>query len=344
MCPARSARKRLLHGLLKSAEPSIRWRTRVRVLGEKRESPAIRRLEAAIRASPRVGALLTEARRPHQVGKFGGVYRYWQGSHWALASLADIGYPRADPALAPILNRALGMWTQSRYDRTVDLPEGERGRTYLGVPRVRGRYRRCASQQGNALRYSILLGTPDDRSRKIADWLERWQWQDGGWNCAMSTDAHVSSFMETLTPMRGLAAFADATGSEAARRAAVRASEVFLERRLSKRLKDGRLMRADFARLHYPLYWHYDILGGLIGMLETGRLSDPRCRDPLDWLEEREVASGGWPVDARYYAVSPTYRHGGEYVDWGAPGPRRMNEWVTTEALAVLSGAGRLDA
>jgi hypothetical protein len=101
------------------------------------------------------------------------------------------------------------------------------------------------------------------------------------------------------------------------------------------------VMRSDFLRLHYPLYWHYDVLGGLKGLAELDLLTDPRCQEALDWLESRELPSGGWPADARYYRVSPSYRFGCEYVDWGAPDPSRANPWVTTDALYVLRVAGR---
>ena len=275
---------------------------------------------------------------------FGGIYRYWQGSHWVLASLADLGYPAGDPALAPFLDRALSMWTDPRYDRTFRATP-ETAKSYpKGVPLLRGRYRRCASQQGNALLYAVRLGPLDERAHRLARLLQRWQWDDGGWNCSRSPDAHTSSFMETLTPMRGLAAYAARAGSTSARRAAERAAEVFLERRLFRRRSDGRVMRPDFVRLHYPLYWHYDVLGGLKGMAEVGRLDDPRCREALDWLEERELPAGGWPADARYYRVSREYRFGAEFVDWAAPGQGRRNDWVTTDALYVLRAAGRLAA
>src|SRR6202030_86906 len=108
-------------------------------------------------------------------------------------------------------------------------------RSAEGVPIIQGRYRRCGSQQGNAL-YSITrLGLADKRSDKLAERLMHWQWPDGGWNCDRNPTAHVSSFNESLHPMLGLAAHADRTGDEAARKAALNAAEIFLCRRLYKR-------------------------------------------------------------------------------------------------------------
>ncbi len=234
------------------------------------------------------------------------------------------------------------MWTRPDYDRTVRVTAATARRPQRGVPILNGRYRRCASQQGNALLYASRLARAEEPAQHLADLLARWQWDDGGWNCSRSASAHVSSFMETLTPMRGLAAYSTATGSSKSLSAARRAAEIFLERRLFRRRKDGSVMRPRFLELHYPLYWYYDVLGGLKGMAEVGRINDPRCTEALDWLEGRELPSGGWPADGRFYHVSSAYEHGAEYVDWGAPSRTRANDWVTTDALFVLQAAGRL--
>ena len=95
--------------------------------------------------------------------------------------------------------------------------------------------------------------------------------------------------------MRGLAAYSATmrgTESDAARAAALRAAEVLLIRRLAYRVTTGELIHPEFAKLHYPLYWHYDVLGGLKGMADLGLLSDERCADALDLLESLRV--GRW--------------------------------------------------
>ena len=339
-----SRRRAEVQRLLRSPEPSVRWRTRVRVLGEEPADLRASRLEEQVRTSPRARRLLTHQASPLRDGTSRGIYHYWQGLHWALASLADIGYPAHDPALEPALNRTLAYWTQERYDRL--LPDDGTGSTIArdGVVVIRGRPRRCASIHGNALLYASRLGVNDARTRHLADLIVRWQWPDGGWNCDRDPAARVSSFMETLLTMRGLAAYAAVRRSSGARAAARRASEVFLSRRLFRRARDGKVMRPDFLRFHYPLYWHYDVLGGLKGLAEVGGLGDARCSEALDWLESRELPTGGWPADRRYYRVSGSFEGSCEYVDWGAPRRTRSNPWVTTDALYVLREAGRFAA
>ena len=99
----------------------------------------------------------------------------------------------------------------------------------------------------------------------------------------------------------------------------------------------------DFVRLHYPLYWHYDFLAGLVGLAEAGRLADPRCADALDLLESARLPDGGWPARSRYYRrVGRSVESSGSYVDWDGVSAKRTNPWVTADALWVLAAAGRL--
>jgi hypothetical protein len=89
--------------------------------------------------------------------------------------------------------------------------------------------------------------------------------------------------------MLGLATYARRKSQATAMQAAERAAEVFLRRKLFRRASDGRVINADFVALHYPLYWHYDFLGGLKAMKQVGRISDPRCIEAIDLLEPRSV-------------------------------------------------------
>jgi len=330
--------------LLRSKEPSIQWKTRVHVLGEERESKRVRALEDEIRRSPRVRALLSRRDQLGRPGTARAVYYKWHGVHWVLASLADIGYPEGDQSLYPIRDRILEFWLKPSYFREFVAHTEAEAYRHEGVPVMEGRYRRCASQQGNPLYFLSILGLADERADLLAERLLHWQWPDGGWNCDRHPSADTSSFMETRLPMLGLAAYARTHKSGAADQAVERASEVFLRRKLFKRATDGRVIHPDFAALHYPLYWHYDYLGGLLAMRRIGRIRDPRCADALDLLEEKRLPDGGWPAEKRLYKVRPrTMEANADYVDWGGTSRTRTHEWVTVDALAVLRSAGRLN-
>jgi hypothetical protein len=332
----------VVNALLRSAEPSIRWKTRVQVLGEDPGSKTIRTLREEIRGSPRVRALLSRRDQLGRPGTARRVYYKWQGLHWVLASLADLGYPEGDEGLHPVRDRVTEQWLgPGFFHEFVAHSEAESYRK-RGVPKIDGRYRRCASQQGNALWSITTLGIDGAGADALAERLIHWQWPDGGWNCDRKPDAKTSSFMETMLPMLGLAAYARKRRHSAAAKAARRASEVFLRRRLFKRVSDGSVIHPEFVALHYPLYWHYDFLGGLKAMARIGRIDDPRCAAALDLLEARRLADGGWPAEKRYYKVDrKAMTANADSVDWGGTSRKHMNEWVTVDALAVLRAAGR---
>ncbi len=188
----------------------------------------------------------------------------------------------------------------------------------------------------------MRLGLVDERVDQLVERLLHWQWPDGGWNCDREPEASHSSFWETAIPLRGLAAYARLTGDSLAWQAVHRAAEVFLERRLYLRKRDGEVMNPVFVRLHYPCYWRYDILHGLKIMAEAGLIADPRCQAALDLLEAKRLPGGGWAAEERFYRTSDDQKSGVELVSWGATGSS-MNEWVSANALTVLQAAGRLD-
>jgi len=332
----------LIDRLLKSPEPSLRWKVRVNVLDEDPTSPALRKLSREIKGSPRVRALLSRQGRDGRIASRRGVYDKWQGAHWVLAALADLGYPPGDRSLVPAAKDVLDCWLDDYYFREFEPTTPAQVYQKKGVPVIAGRHRRCASQQGNALWSLLKLDLGGKRVDQLAERLLHWQWPDGGWNCDKRPMADTSSFHETLLPLRGLALHARLTKSKASSRASRRAAEVFLERHLYKRRTNKKIINPEFLLLHYPAYWHYDILAGLKVMAEAGFITDPRCGDALDLLESRRLPDGGWSAERRYYKVSSALNNGCDYADWGPVGKTKMNEWVTGDALYVLRSAGRL--
>ena len=288
-------RTAVIDALLKSDEPSIRWKVMTRVVGEDPESRKVRELQ----------------RRDQEVAARAGVDRGTGSEVRArgvcvcqLARRAlDVGDARGDwlsggdESLMPMREQVLDCWLGHAFYMEFESKSAvPKHRSAEGVPIIQGRYRRCASQQGNAL-YSITrLGLADKKSDGLAERLMHWQWPDGGWNCDRKPSAHVSSFNESLLPMLGLAAHAERAKDAAARAAALKASEVFLSRRLFKSKTDGKVISPHWVRPKYPRYWHYDMLGGLVAMAEMGLIKDPRCADALDLTRDaRNCRKAGGP-------------------------------------------------
>jgi hypothetical protein len=301
------------------------------VLCEDSRSRALRRDRDAIRGSARVRALLAgHARRAS------GTYAKWHGAHWVVLSLTELGHPGGDPQVAALVDEVLDHWTAPQFLRDA---EGS-GVTPLrgAVPVIAGKARRCGSQHGAALLVASRLAAPDDpRAALIAQRLGDWQWPDGGWNCDKRPDARTSSVNETLLPLRGLAAY----GTPAVAQSVRAARTFFLDRQVAFRRSNGEPITRDTMRLHHPLYWHFDILGGLGALAESGGLDDRRCDRALDFIESRRRADGMWGAEARYYRISDTGSNV-ELVDWGPVGTTGPNPWITVRALSVLRAAGRL--
>src|SRR5881398_2437182 len=185
--------------LLDSGDPSVRHLTLTEILNRPADSKEVLAAKKQIPSGPIVKALLLGQRAD---GGFGvHPYQKWTGAHWRLVSLVELGIPSGfRPAVKGtdlVLKWLLGEAHVSN------------------VPRIDGRYRRCASQEGNALAVCSRLGLAEDpRVVKLAQSLEGWQWADGGWNCDRNPEADHSSVNESLSTLWGLVEYHRATGDE----------------------------------------------------------------------------------------------------------------------------------
>ncbi len=312
--PAVQPENTAIDWLLACPEPAVRRLARRDLLGQIADEDVL--------AGPWVRALLGDeepetALRPHPYSK-------WDGAHWRLVSLVELEVPPDEPRLRPMVERVLG-WLRGPQ-RTARLPV------------VAGKVRRCASQDGNALAVCARLGlADDDRVRALTASLLSWRWPDGGWNCDRRESATGSSFHETLPPIWGLHEYATATGSSEAREAALAAAELLLERRLFRRRRDGSTIHRSWVALHFPPYWHYDVLQALLVLGRLGLLDDPRVADALDVLVAGQRQDGRWEPGGSWWRPAGSPR-AVEVVDWGRSGPNYM---LTLNALRVLTSAGR---
>jgi len=303
-------------------EPSCRYALLVNVLGKSSKATEIVTLKHSIKTCARTSRLLSLRDEDGQIPLH--PYSKWMGAHWVLVSLADLNYPIGDSSLLPLREQVLG-WLLKRRPSI-----------------VHGRVRHCASIEANALYSLTKLGLADERTEQIAHALCDWQWPDGGWNCDKSADARTSSFTESLIPMRALSLHAKVTSCARSLSAAFRAKEMFLRRRLYRRVTNGEVINEQFVRLHYPCYWHYDILFALKVMAEAGFINDPRCGEALELLVSKRLPEGGFPAESKYWHTTAKSRSGKESVDWGPVSRKKPNPFVSVDALYVLKSAGML--
>jgi len=322
----------LVDSLCAHENPVVAYRARRLLAGKSERSPGMRTLRRAIGSSEMAKRLLLALH-----GERFNPYRKWQGPHWTLYSLAEIGFPPGDERLLPLRRRVLDWMFAPAFLKPpstvflADQPE---------------RPRRCASMEGNTIWSQLMLGiVDDDLVPLLVDRLVAFQWPDGGWNCDRRPGARTSSVQETLLPLRGLAHWSRATGDERARGAAKRAAEFLLERRLLWRKRDGALIEPDWGgpvdKVHYPIRF-YDVLSALLVMAELGLVRDTRCRDALDLLECKRLADGTFPVEWTNVKKADRIETRGTYAGWGILHKKKGNPFVTVDALYVLREAGRV--
>jgi hypothetical protein len=169
--------------------------------------------------------------------------------------------------------------------------------------------------------------------------------------------------------MWGLIEYHRATGNEAALHAAQHTAEMFLRHRLFRSATSDEVIDPEWLKLHYSLYWHYDILRALVilsrfarggltnpphldGHLHSLRprsgckcpsrasilLQDARLKEALDIVEAKRQPDGCWKAEGFYWVPWGKRTSNVEIVDWGRRGP---NEMITLNALRVLKAAGR---
>src|SRR5712692_6604392 len=316
--------------LLCSEDPSIRYLTLTDVLDEPLDSKKVLAAERQIPNGPIVKKLLSGQQAD---GGFGvHPYQKWIGAHWRLVSLVELGIPSGFRPAVKATNLVLKWLLGEAHLRN--------------IPKINGRYRRCASQEGNALAVCSLLGLAEDpRVVKLAESLVEWQWPDGGWNCDRRPEADHSSVNESLSTLWGLVEYQRATGDRGILKPIEKASEFFLQHHLFRSDHTGEIIHPSMVKLHYPLYWHCDILQELTILSRARKLDDPRTKEARDIVEKKRDPDGLWHADDYYWnmrrkpvAKSKLSASNVEVVDWGRKGPNKM---ITLNATRILKAAGK---
>lgn len=314
----------VIQWLLAFPEPAVHAIVLSELVGLAEDDPPLKAARLHWLEGPWVSGLL--AGQADDGGFSVQAYQKWTGAHWRLVSLVELGASLGEPYACAAAETVLTWLT------------GEAHRQRIIA--INGRTRRCASQEGNALAVCCRLGLVGDRRVKyLAESLVTWQWPDGGWNCDKDPQAWHSSFYETLSPMWGLIEYQRLTGDQPARQAAWRAAEFFVSHRLFRSVTTGQVINPEWLRLHYPSYWHYDILQALLVLSRLAPLTDERIQEALNILESLRRPDGCWRAGNYYWYLPGTKRSNVEVIDWGRGGPNPM---ITLNALRVLKAAGRI--
>ncbi len=73
-----------------------------------------------------------------------------------------------------------------------------------------------------------------------------------------------------------------------------------LMHRLYKSDRTGKVIDDEWTKLHFPLFYFYDILHGLRVLTSLGHGEDERMRDAKELMESRRLADGTWPLEGTF--------------------------------------------
>jgi hypothetical protein len=117
-------------------------------------------------------------------------------------------------------------------------------------------------------------------------------------------------------------------------RARLHGQEYLLERRLFRRRATGEVIErdrkggAEWTRLAFPTWWHYDVLRGLEYLRRADVAPDERIADAIDLVVSKRDDEGRWLLETQYPGKMPVETDEGE---------GRPSRWNTLRALRVLA-------
>lgn len=276
----------------------------------------------------------------------------WTATVWQLVLLGELGINPNHPAVEKgceyflkIMNTQNHSWPPPDYS---DKNEAEQLATWRSV------WEPCVT--GNMARTLTMFGFEDDpRVKEMYEWLVKYPLPDGGWNCEpgqWGKKVFHSSFMSTIEPLWAFSELDRQKWPKGANEVVENAAEFMLVHHLYKSDKTGKVINEEWTKLHFPLFYFYDILHGLRILTKLGYANDERLKDPLELLKSKRLADGSWPLEATFlHNLGHNFEKNpqGIWTSTKGPGIARVpsiydylgrigdsNSWVTLNALRVL--------
>jgi len=270
----------------------------------------------------------------------------WSATVWPLILVGEMGISATHPAVVKgceyFLNTAMAQ-DQSWPPKTMSGPESYR---LLWEPCVTGNMARTLAVFGYGR---------DPRLQSMLNFLVRTQLPDGGWNCEFGewgSKVHHSSFMSTIEPLWAFSELDRSLWPKGAKETVDKAIEFLLVHRLYKSDRTGKVINEEWAKLHFPLFYFYDILQGLRVIANLGYGGDERVTEAFQLLMSKRLSNGAWPMESSYVdAIRWNYTrdHSGSWHEERRENTaeisdiyRRLgqvgeaNPWITLNGLRVL--------
>ena len=259
----------------------------------------------------------------------------WTSAVWPLALLGEMDAP-PDPRIS------------SECERFLDLHQTETG-AFACPSKVEESKRwdePCLT--GNMIRTLIKFGYSNDpRVRRAIDWLPNDQLEDGGWNCDHpEKKVKHSSFMSTIEPLWAYSEIPRQKWTRKMKNSIGEGAEFLLMHHIYK--SDNHHWQETypfFTKLHFPIYYFYDILHALRVLTKLGYGDDERIRSAVHLLLSKRRPDGAWNLEGDWYREGDFFYPSGK----GRKAPVAVDEigrpskWITLNAYRVLTQTGDID-
>jgi hypothetical protein len=270
----------------------------------------------------------------------------WTSAVWRLALLGELNAP-PDPRISSECERFLDLHQLDNGAFTCPSP--------LDVERWAAKHPRAEAVRweepcltGNMIRTLLVFGYGEDRRvKKAIDWMPEPQLDDGGWNCDYpEKKVKHSSFMSTIEPLWAYSEIPRQKWTRKMKRSINDGAEFLLMHHVYK--SDNHHWQETypfFTKLHFPMYYFYDILHALRVLTKLGYQDDARIKSAVQLLLSKRRPDGAWNLEGDWYREGDYFNPGGK----GRKAPVAIEEvgkpskWITLNAYRVLTQTGDID-
>ena len=281
--------------LLNHESPTLRYWALRDLKGGSASSSVTSRAQSEIAGwGPMVGLLSKQDPKGYWAFPEDCYWPKWSATVWNIILLGELGISPSHASVATgceyLLNTAMSQ-DKSWPPKSQSGPESY---PLLWEP--------CVT--GNMARTLAVFGYGQDpRVQLMFEFLVRTQLPDGGWNCEYGewgVKINHSSFMSTVEPLWAFSALDRSLWPKGPKDVVDRAAEFLLVHRLYKSDRTGKVIDEEWTRLHFPLFYFYDILHGLRVLADLGYAGDERVSDALQLIKQKQLADGTWPMESTY--------------------------------------------
>ena len=270
----------------------------------------------------------------------------WTAAVWPLALLGEMDAP-SDPRISSECERFLSLHQLDNGAFTCPSPSVVKSWA-AKHPRAKAVRWEEPCLTGNMIRTLLVFGYGEDgRVKKAIDWIPRAQLEDGGWNCDYpEKKVNHSSFMSTIEPLWAYSEIPRQKWTRKMKRSIDDGAEFLLMHHVYK--SDNHHWQETypfFTKLHFPMYYFYDILHALRVLTKLGYEDDDRIQSAVQLLLSKRRPDGAWNLEGDWYREGDYFYPSGK----GRKAPVAIEEigkpskWITLNAYRVLTKTGDLD-